>query len=233
MQVSSCILVGLSFVTLGGSVAQATTFFGAPTGPAPSSSCGVFVTLNVLTPGLSGTADGMAYSGSLLDVDTGTNLLGLSGCSISLQNQRVMDDVAGNYVLQSNLSGSTLLGVNLTVLGTTTLTVNTFLQSQPGLVSTASYTFPTITILDSVNVAGNSQVVTTSGTDTLVQVITISFGGSAVPLAPVNLDLLSSPNFSSAVTPEVPEPATAVLVLVGLGAMIGLRRRISRRKQPA
>jgi hypothetical protein len=175
----------------------------------------------------------MAYSGSLLDVDTGLNLLGLGGCSISLQNQRVMNDVAGNYVLQSNLSGSTLLGVNLTILGTSTLTVDTYLQSQPGLVSTASYTFPTITILDSINVAGNSQVVTTTGTDTLIQVITVSFGGSILPLVPLNLDLLSSPNFSSAVTPEVPEPATAVLTLVGLGAILGARRRAWRRKQTA
>ncbi len=214
------------------SAAFATSFGGGPAGPSFGSNCSIGVSASLLGGGSSPTTNGMTTGGSALNASAAVNLGGLNACSLTWTSTRVMADAAGQYSMSSSLSGQELAGVNLALLGGATLSVDTYLQSQPLLVATASYTFPLLTLLNSVNVSSGSVPVTTSGTDTLTQVVRLQFGGSALPiLAALNPTLLTSPSFASSITAvnsAVPEPGTTLMAALGLGLLAISKMRIQK-----
>jgi hypothetical protein len=203
----------------------ATSFTGAPSGPIFSNGCDVGVGASLIGSGLTGTTNGMTAGGTLLTATAGIDLGGTNACSMTLTSTRQMNDAAGAYNMSSQLTGNTLLGVDLTLLGGASISVATYLAGQPGTVATATYNFPLLSLLGApVNVSSGLVPILTSGTDILTQVVTLSYSGSILPiLAGVNASLLTSPQFISnieAVDPgQVPETGTVLLVSIGMGLL--------------
>jgi hypothetical protein len=210
----------------------ATSFSGAPSSLSFGSSCEVGVGASLVGGGVSGTTNGMTSGGSLLSASVGLDLNGVTGCSITATTTRQMNDAAGLYNMSSQLTGGTLAGLSLSVLGATSISVATYLAGQAGTVATATYNFPLLTLLDSVNVNSSIVPIVTSGTDILTQVVTLTFGGSILPTAGLNLSLLTSPQFTSSIvaasTGQVPETGTVLLVSIGMG-LLGVSRYMKRK----